>query len=160
MRRYLFIILLFFACSGAYAQSLSFEELLNLTNMTDAQSHDFLTTAKGFKESDAQTFNGRNYQEYKTVKGDADKPDKYETVLIGTEVKTTSGNVAHEIIYNTTDEQDLNNLLAQAKKSNLTLIFQGADQNSNIYRFDNSLFHASISIAFDKKSGNVDVQQK
>lgn len=160
MRRHLFIILLFFTCSGAYAQSLSFEELLNLTNMTEAQSHDFLTAAKGFKAADDQSFNGHNYQEYKIVKGNADKPDKYETVLIGAEVKTSSGSVSHEIIYNTTDDQDLNNLLAQAKKSTLTLIFQGADPNNNIYRFDNSLFHVNISIAFDKKSGNVDVQQK
>ena len=68
--------------------------------------------------------------------------------------------MTHEIIYNTAQETDLDNLLAQAKKSNLSLVFQGADMSSNIYRFDNSLFQANISLAFDKKSGNADVQQK
>jgi hypothetical protein len=160
MKLYLFAILLLFACNGVYAQSLSFEELLNLTSMTDAQSHELLTITRGFKAAAApETINGKTFVQYtKQTKGTP--ADKNESLLIGAGIKNVSGNLTHEIIYNTTQEADLNSLLAQAKKSNLTLVFQGADLNSNIYRFDKSLFRASISLAFDKKSGNADVQQK
>ncbi|MFI5160785.1 MAG: hypothetical protein ACHQHN_05880 [Sphingobacteriales bacterium] len=158
MKRYLLAALLFIACTGGYAQSLSFGDLLNLTSMPDAQSHDLLVSSKGFKQGTAQTLNGKTYVQYtKVTKG---TPDKNESVLIGTPIKSATGILTHEIIFNTTQSSDLDNLLAEAKKSNLTLVFQGADQTSNIYRFDNSLFRASISLAFDKKSGNVDVQQK
>ena len=158
MKRYLFVVLLFFACTGAYAQSLSFGDLLNLTSMTDAQSRDMLASVKGFKAVGNMTLNSKTYVQYtKVTKG---MPDKNESVLIGTPIKSTTGILTHEIIFNTTQSSDLDNLLAQAKKSNLSLIFQGSDVSSTIYRFDNSLFRANISIAFDKKSGNVDVQQK
>ena len=158
MKRYLFAIVLLFAGAGAYAQSVSFGDLLNLTSMTETQSHDFLATTKGFKTGSSQTLNGRSYAQYTRVtKG---TPDKTESVLIGAAVKSATGVITHEIIYNTAQEVDLDNLLAAAKKSNLSLIFQGSDVSSNIYRFDNSLFRANISLAFDKKSGNVDVQQK
>jgi hypothetical protein len=158
MKRYLIAVLLFFACTGAYAQSLSFGDLLNLTSMTDAQSHDLLASGKGFKAMGSQTVNGKTYSQYTRItKG---TPDKNESVLVGTAIKSATGIITHEIIFNTSQAPDLDNLLAEAKKSNLTPVFQGADLTSNIYRFDNSLFRASISLAFDKKSGNVDVQQK
>ncbi|MBS1526861.1 MAG: hypothetical protein JST19_14495 [Bacteroidetes bacterium] len=157
IKKICFAVTLVLACAFARAQSLSFADILNLTSMNDAQARDFLTVSKTFKSSGQQTVGGKSYEEYKIDKG---TPEKTETILIGAEVRTASGTLSHEIIYNTTQEQDLNNLLAEAKKSTLTLIFQGADASSNIYRFDNSLFRATISIAFDKKSGNVDVQQK
>lgn len=158
MKRYLFAIVLLFAGAGVYAQSVSFGDLLNLTSMTETQSHDLLATAKGFKTEGSQTLNGKTYTQYiKVTKG---TPDKTESVLIGTAVKSATGVITHEIIYNTAQDADLENLLAEAKKSNLSLIFQGSDISSNIYRFDNSLFRANLSLAFDKKSGNADVQQK
>jgi|SRR5579863_1274470 len=158
MKRYLFAIVLLVVCAGARAQSVSFGDLLNLTSMTETQSHDLLATSKGFKTEGSQTLNGKSYVQYtKIIKS---TPDKTESVLIGTAIKSATGVITHEIIYNTAQEADLDNLLAQAKKSNLSLIFQGSDVSSNIYRFDNSLFRANISLAFDKKSGNADVQQK
>jgi hypothetical protein len=158
MKRYLFAVALLFAGAGAYAQSVSFGDLLNLTSMTEAQSHDLLATAKGFKTEGSQTLNGKSYVQYTKISKGA--PDKTESLLIGTPVKSATGVITHEIIYNTAQAADLDNILAQAKKSNLSLIFQGSDVSSNIYRFDNSLFRANLSLAFDKKSGNVDVQQK
>ena len=158
MKRYLLAAFLFFVCTGAYAQSLSFGDLLNLTSMADAQSRDMLASSKGFKATGNITLNGKTYAQYtKVTKG---TPDKNESVLVGAAVKSATGVLSHEIIFNTSQSADLDNLLAEAKKSNLTPVFQGADLTSNIYRFDNSLFRASISLAFDKKSGNVDVQQK
>ncbi|MEO6851551.1 MAG: hypothetical protein ABI203_01575, partial [Mucilaginibacter sp.] len=67
---------------------------------------------------------------------------------------------SRQVNYFTLQEADINAMLAQAKKSTLSLVFQGSDLSSNIYRFDNSLFRASISLGFDKKSGSVQVQEK
>jgi len=158
MKRYLLAAFLFFACTGTYAQSLSFSDMLNLTSMADAQSRDLLASSKGFKAAGNQTLNGKTYVLY--TKLSKSTPDKNESVLVGAAIKNATGVLTHEIIFNTSQASDLDNLLAEAKKSNLTPVFQGADLTSNIYRFDNSLFRASISLAFDKKSGNVDVQQK
>jgi hypothetical protein len=105
----------------------------------------------------SQTLNGKTFRLYKSTNNTIDKT---ETVLVGEGIKTSSGNTSHEVIYNTSQEHDLRNLLAQAKQSNLNLIFQGTNISSDIYRFDNSFFTASVSLAFDKKSGNVDVWQK
>src|SRR5579872_4169281 len=110
MKRYLLITLLFFACTGAYAQSLSFGDLLNLTSMTDAQSRDILASAKGFKAAGNLTLNGKTYAQYtKLTKG---TPDKNESVLVGAAIKNATGVLTHEIIFNTSLATDLDNLLA------------------------------------------------
>lgn len=157
MKRPLLTILLLFACVCTQAQSLSFEDLQNLTNMNSTQARDFLTASKGFKAEGNQMLNGKSMEQYKIVHG---TPDKTETLLIGASVKSLAGTSSRPVTYLTLQESDIDNLLVQAKKSTLTLVFQGADLKSNIYRFDNSLFRASISLSFDKKSGSVDVQQK
>lgn len=157
MKIYPLIIILLLACSYGYAQSLSFENLLSLTSMTGAQAHDFLTVSKGFKSEGIQVINGRNLDEYKSMHA---TPDKTEAIWIGEFVKSISGSTSRPLTYTTTQESELNNLLAEAKKSTLTMIFQGSDLTKNIYRFDNSLFSVTISITFDKKLGSVEIQQK
>jgi hypothetical protein len=157
MKRYLLAVLLFFAVTGSYAQSLSFEDLLNLTNMTSAQVHDFLTISKGFKSAGTQIVDGKSIEQYKSNRG---TPDKVETIALGVTAKGAGGNSSRPVTYSTLQDSDINSLLTQAKKSTLTLVFQGSDLYKNIFRFDNSLFRASISLSFDKKSGSVEVQQK
>jgi hypothetical protein len=157
MKRYLFAISLFFICAAGQAQSLTFGDLLNLTSMTNDQAHDFLTLSKGFKSTGVQVVDGKNVDQYKITHG---TPENLEIVLLGVNSKGPGTNPLRTVTYTTTQEQDINNLLAEAKKSALTLVFQGSDVNKNIYRFDNSLFKASISLSFDKKSGSVEVQQQ
>jgi len=155
MRKFLLVVVICFAVKTAGAQSVSFTDLLNLTSMSNTQAHDFMIS-KGFKQEGTQTFNGKVFDQYKSGR----TPDKIEMMYIGQGSKTPNGNTKRDVSYTTIQNADLDNLLAQAKKSTLTLIFQGADVNKNIYRFDNSLFRATISVAFDKKSGGVDVSQK
>lgn len=155
MRKLLLVALLCFAVKMAGAQSVSFTDLLNLTSMSNTQAHDFIIS-KGFKQEGTQTFGGKVFDQYKSSR----TPDKIEMMYIGQASKTPNGNNRRDVSYTTILNADMDNLLAQAKKSTLTLIFQGADVNKNIYRFDNSLFRAAISVAFDKKSGGVDVSQK
>jgi len=157
MKRYLFVLLLIFSCAGSYAQSVSFEDLLNLTSMPDVQAHDFLLVSKAFKSAGTQVFSGVSMEQYKSNRGTIDKT---ETVNLGMLAKGQSGNLSRQVSYYTLQEMDINAMLAQAKKSPLSLVFQGSDLNKNIYRFDNSLFRATISLSFDKKSGSVEVQQK
>lgn len=157
MKKFLFAVLLVLTCAASRAQSLTFEDLLNLTSMNGTQVHDFLTVAKGFKSSGPQMINGKSTELYKSTRT---TPDKEESILVGAAVKGSKGNLSRPVTYALIQEMDINNLLAQAKKSTLTLVFQGSDLSKNIFRFDNSLFRASISISFDKKSGTVEVQQK
>ena len=157
MRRYLFAVLLLFACSGGYAQSLSFEELQNLTNMTDDQAHNYLLVSKGFRSKGKQQINGRNFELFQSNRID---PDKRETVSLRASSQGTSGNVSRQVIYFTLREQDINAMLVQAKASKMALVFKGADQYKRIYRFDNSLFMAIISTAFDHLSGSVVLEEK
>lgn len=157
MKRYLIPLILLFSCAGSYAQSISFGELLNLTNMTDLQAHNLLIVSKGFKSAGVQTYNGLSMEQFKMVKT---MPETEEIVYLGILAKGQGGVLSRQVNYFTLQEADINAMLAQAKKSTLSLVFQGSDLSSNIYRFDNSLFRASISLGFDKKSGSVQVQEK
>lgn len=129
--------------------------MLSMTGMANTQVHDFLVS-KGFKQEGTQTFNGLVYDQYKSGR----TADKAEMIYIGPGSKTPSGNTQRPVSYSSLVGSDFDNLLGEAKKSTLTLIFQGADNIRNIFRFDNSLFVATISVAFDKKSGAIDVSQK
>lgn len=155
MKKLLLVVITCFAVNMANGQSVSFTDMLNLTSMSNTQAHDFMIS-KGFKQEGTQTFGGKVFDQYKN----GHTPDKTEMMYIGQGSKTPNGNTQRSISYTTVVNSDLDNLLAQAKKSTLTLIFQGADVNKNIFRFDNSLFRATISFAFDKRSGGVDVSQK
>jgi len=155
MRRILPLFLLIAAFKFGHAQSVAFGEILNMTSMNNAQVHDFLIM-KGFKQEGTQTFNGTVFDQYQSNR----PADKAEMMYVGPGSKTPNGNTQRPVSYTTLLGADLDNMLAQAKKSTLTLIFQGADVNKNIFRFDNSLFRATISVGFDKKSGAVDVAQK
>jgi hypothetical protein len=155
MKKLLLVAILFLTVQLSDAQSVSFTDLLNLTSMSNTQAHDFMIS-KGFKQDGTQTFSGKVFDQYKTGR----TPDKIEMMYVGQGSNTPNGNTKRDVSYTTIQNADLDNLLAQAKKSTLTLIFQGADVSKNIFRFDNSLFRATISVAFDKKSGAVDVSQK
>ncbi|MDB5144820.1 MAG: hypothetical protein JWQ66_3533 [Mucilaginibacter sp.] len=157
MRRYLLItFLLLFACTGGYAQSLSFEELKDLTNLNNDQAHNYLIVSKGFKKKGKHIYDGRDFEIFKSNRTD---PAKAETVSLRSS-EVTSGEVSRQVIYYTLRLQDINALLAQAKKSDMDMVFKGSDKYNNIYRFDNSLFMAIISISLDKRSGTIRVEEK
>jgi hypothetical protein len=157
MKRYLLSLSLFFACTASYAQSLSFGELQNMTNMTIDQVHNFLLISKGFKSLGKQVTNGQGYELFKSNRTDRQKT---ETVALGTSYPGISGNVSRKVIYSSMRFQDINSILLQAKRSTMSMVFEGSDRYKNIYRFDNSLFMSIISLGFDQKSGTVQVQEK
>src|SRR5713226_4849702 len=116
MRRYLLItFLLLFICAGSYAQSLSFEELKDLTNLNNDQAHNYLIVSKGFKKKGKHVYDGRDFEIFKSNRTD---PAKVETVSLRSS-EVTSGEVSRQVVYYTLRLQDINALLAQAKKSDM-----------------------------------------
>ena len=157
MRKFLFVLLMCLASMVTYAQSLSFEELANLTNMSEEHAHDYLLVSKGFKAAGTQLFNGRGFDRFISNRVD---PVKTEVILLGPTFRTASGNISRKVYYSTLRQADIDAMLAQAKKSTMTLVFEGSDHDKNIYRFDNSLFMAILSIGFDKRYGSVQLEEK
>ena len=70
------------------------------------------------------------------------------------------GNNARQVIYHTLRMQDLNSILTQAKRSTMTMVFEGSDAYQNIFRFDNSLFMTVINVSRDKRSDTVQLDAK
>lgn len=157
IKRYFFAIVLLFAAIVSHAQSLSLEELQSLTAMTSDQVHNYLIISKGFKPIGKTVLNGRNYEEFRSNRI---SPAITETIALGQTTALMSGSNARQVIYHTLRMQDLNSLLTQAKRSTMTMIFQGSDAYQNIFRFDNSLFMAVINVSLDKKSGSVQLDEK
>ena len=157
IKKYLFVGVLLFVGMTCCAQSLSLDELQGLTAMTTDQVHNFLIINKGFKSIGNITLNGKSYQRYKSNRVD---PLTAETLSLGQSNQIMSGNTTRQVIYHTLRFQDLNSLYTQAKRSTMTLIFEGRDAYQNIYRFDNSLFTTVINVDLNKRSGTVQLDEK
>ena len=157
IKRYLFAGILLFIGMACRAQSLSLDELQGLTAMTTDQVHNFLIINKGFRPLGKIMINGRNYEHFKSNRVE---PSIAETLSLGESNHLMSGNTTRQVIYRTLRFQDLNSLYTQAKRSTMTLIFEGRDAYQNIYRFDNSLFSAVINVSLDKRSGTVQLDEK
>src|SRR6185312_5889249 len=157
IKRYLFIGVLLFVGVACRAQSLSLEELQGLTAMTTDQVHNFLIINKGFKPLGKIVINGKSFEHFKSNRIDQSTA---ETLSLGESNQLMSGNTTRQVIYHTQRLQDLNSLYTQAKRSTMTLIFEGRDAYQNIYRFDNSLFTTVINVSIDKRSGTVQLDEK
>lgn len=157
IKKYLFVVVLLFAGMVCRAQSLSLEELQSLTAMNSDQMHNYLVITKRFKPLGKVVLNGKNYEQFRSNRIN---PAIAETVSLGQTNQLMSGNTTRQVIYRTQRMQDLNSFLAEAKRSTMTLIFQGSDAYQHIFRFDNSLFMAVINVGLDKKSGTVQLDEK
>ena len=157
IKRYLFVVVLLFGSTISRAQSLSLEELQSLTAMTSDQVHNYLIITKRFKPIGKIVLNGKSYEQFRSNRI---SPAIAETVSLGQTNQLMSGNTTRQVIYQTRRFQDLNSLYTQAKRSTMTLIFEGRDAYQNIYRFDNSLFTTVINVGLDKRSGTVQLDEK
>lgn len=157
IKRYLFVVVLLFGGTISRAQSLSLEELQSLTAMTSDQVHNYLIITKRFKPIGKIVLNGKSYEQFRSNRI---SPAIAETVSLGQTNQLMSGNTTRQVIYHTLRMQDINSFIAQAKRSTMTLVFQGRDAYQHIFRFDNSLFMAIINVGLDKKSGTVLLDEK
>ena len=157
IKRYLFAITLLFTGIVCQSQSLSLNELQSLTAMTPDQVHNYLIVSKGFTPIGKTILNGRNYEQFRSNRIN---PTITETISLGRTTAMIGGNNARQVIYHTLRMQDLNSILTQAKRSTMTMVFEGSDAYQNIFRFDNSLFMTVINVSRDKRSGTVQLDAK
>ncbi len=156
MKKYLFLALLSFSCVNVFGQSITFNDLTNLTNLTNADAHNYLVLAKGFKKDYTQDVDGNTVEHLH-------KPGlehTEESVAVGVALKLSSGATLRTVTYKTSTTKHVFNLITQAKSQGLPMRFQGADSVNNIYQFDNDFFHIVMFISRDNTSGYVEVKQK
>ncbi|WDF75391.1 hypothetical protein PQ469_15985 [Mucilaginibacter sp. KACC 22773] len=156
MKKFLFVALLCFCGANLFGQSITVNDLINLTNLTNADAHKYLVLAKGFKKAYTQDVDGNTIEHLSKI--DAQK--KQESVDIGVALKLSSGAILRTVTYKTARTEQIFHLISQAKKQGLPMKFQGADTINNIYQFDNDFFHIVMYINRDNTSGYVEVKQK
>jgi hypothetical protein len=156
MKQYLLAIFLFCLCTGTYAQSISFFDLTNLTNLTDGQAHTYLTLGNVFKHQYLEEKDGKKIEHFRTRSNKV----KEQSVTIGENTKLSNGTVLRTVVYDTRDPQHIVNLIAQARRAKLILKFQGQDNDNNIYKFDNEFYFITMLISTTENKGRVVVTQK
>ncbi|WP_183557308.1 hypothetical protein [Mucilaginibacter sp. SP1R1] len=156
MKKYLLITLLAFYCGNLFGQSVTLNDLTNISNLPNDEAHNYLVVGKGFRKNYVQDVNS-NTLEY-LHKVSADK--KEETVIIGEGVKLSNGTILRTVTYKSQTTQHLFNLITQAKNAGLKMNIQGADAMNNIYLFDNNFFHITIFVNRNNNFGSIEIKQK
>ncbi|MBK0377743.1 hypothetical protein [Mucilaginibacter segetis] len=156
MKRYLLLLLFFSVGVSTYAQSISFFELTNLTNLSQGEAHTYLTLGKVFKQQYIQEVDGQKIEHFRTV----DPKQKEQTVVIGESNKLSNGTVLRTVVYTTRDPQHVVNMISDAKRNNLKMSFQGQDADNNIYMFENDFYHVAMYISTTENKGSVEIKQK
>jgi len=156
MNKIILILLTFCIGVTAQAQSISFFDLTNLTNLTDGQAHNYLTLSGVFKHQYLEEKDGKKIEHFRSVS----PAIKEQTVTIGENTKLTNGSVLRSVFYTTRDPQHVVNMISQAKRGKLIMKFQGADANNNIYIFDNEFYRVNMYISTSESKASVEVKQK
>lgn len=156
MKKYLFILLLFCLRQSAGAQSISFYDLTNLSNLSDGEAHTYLTLGKVFKHQYIEDVDGKKLEHFRTVS----QQTKEQTITIGVNTVLSNGSVLHTVTYTTRDPKHIVNLIKQAERGKLTMKFQGVDAYNNIYVFDNDFYRVAMYISTTENKGMVKIDQK
>lgn len=156
MKRALLIALLLFCSVAVFAQSITINDLANISNLSNAEAHNYLTLGKKFKRQYIQDVDGNSIEHLNKVGPD----NKEETIVIGVGSKLSSGTILRTVTYATSTSQHIINLIGQAKHMGLIMKLHGSDAKNDIYLFDNDFFHIVIFLNHDNISGSVEVHQK
>ncbi|MDR6944919.1 hypothetical protein [Mucilaginibacter pocheonensis] len=156
MKKYLLIVLLACCCINVFGQSITLNDLINISNLPNSEAHNYLVLNKGFKNEYLQEVNGNTMEHLHKVAANK----KQETVIIGEYTKLGNGSLLRTVVYNSQTTQHLFNLITQAKSAGLKMNIQGADAMNNIYLFDNNFYHISIFINRNNAFGSIVLKQK
>jgi hypothetical protein len=156
MRKYFFILMLICFGSNAWAQSISFFDLTNLSNLSNGEAHTYLVLGKVFKQQYLQEIRGKKIERFRSIVPNV----KEQTVTIGDNIPLSDGKFLRRVSYTTQDPQHIVNLIAQAKRSRMVMKFQGTDASNNIYVFDNDFYHITMLISTTERKGSVEIKQK
>lgn len=156
MKKYLLIALMTCCCVNVFSQSITLNDLINVSNLPNGEAHNYLVLNKGFKNEYLQDVNGNTMEHLHKVAGNKQQ----ETVIIGECTRLSNGSVLRTVVYKSQTTQHLFNLITQAKNAGLKMSMQGADAVNNIYLFDNDLYHIVIFVNRNNTFGSVEVKQK
>jgi hypothetical protein len=156
MKKILLILLVFCLRITANAQSITFYDLTNLTNLTDGQAHTYLTLGRVFKHQYIEEKDGLKIEHFRTLNPNISE----QTITIGVSKTLSNGTTLRTIAYTTRNPQHILNLIAQAKSGRLVMKFQGSDADNNIYVFDNDFYHVKMYISTTENKGSVVIDQK
>ncbi|OOQ60198.1 hypothetical protein [Mucilaginibacter pedocola] len=156
MKKYLFIVALFCLGASANAQSITFYDLTNLTNLSEGQARTYLVLGRVFKHQYIEEKNGMQIEHFRTISPSVAE----QTVTIGESKTLGNGAVLRSVTYTTRSPKHMLNLIAQTRGSHLILKFQGADADNNIYVFDNDFYHVKMYISTTENKGSVVIEQK
>jgi hypothetical protein len=150
------MIILFCFGSNSYAQSVSFFDLTNLSNLSNGEAHTYLILGKAFKQQYLQEIKGNKIERFHSIVPNS----KEQTVTIGDNIPLPDGKFLRKVSYTTRDSLHILNLIAQAKKARMVMKLQASDANNNIYVFDNEFYHVTMLISTTENKGSVEVKQK
>ena len=156
MKRYCLILLVLCCFSNARAQSISFFDLTNLTNLSDGQAHTYLTLGNVFKHQYLEEVDGKKIEHFRSRSNKV----KEQSITIGENTKLSNGTILRTVTYDTRDPQHIVNLIAQARRAKMIMKFQGQDAYNNIYKFDNEFYLITMTISTTENKGAVVVTQK
>ena len=157
MKKYLlFLPCLLLSALSMQGQSVKFNDLVYYTGLDNGQVFNTIIQGNAFKQEFTITQNGQDIETFKNV---GTKPNT-EKIVVGKYVKLYDGTLLRTVTYNSTIPQNIINMIGQARRYGLTLKFRGADDDNNIYLFDNDFYHVSIYLRRDQKSGLVEIKQK
>ncbi|WP_428329993.1 hypothetical protein [Mucilaginibacter sp.] len=157
MNKYLLFLPLLLLCSlTMYGQSVKFNDLVYFTSLSNREVYDNLKQGNMFRQDYMETVNGQELEYFKNIGA---KPNT-EKITVGAYTKLYDGTVLRTVNYNSTDVQNIINMISQAKRYGLDLKFRGADDANNIYLFDNNFYHVSIYLRRDQTAGLVEIKQK
>ena len=156
MKRYCLILLVLCCFSNARAQSISFFDLTNLTNLSDGQAHTYLTLGNVFKHQYLEEVDGKKIEHFRSRSNKV----KEQSITIGENTKLSNGTILRTVTYDTRDPQHIVNLIAQARRAKMIMKFQGQDAYNNIYKFDNEFYLITMTISTTENKGSVVVTQK
>jgi hypothetical protein len=156
MKRNFLVLLMVCICTGLKAQSISFFDLTNLTNLTDGQAHTYLILGNVFKPEYIEEKDGKKIEHFRSKEPNV----KEQTITIGQNTTFSNGTILRTVTYDTRDPQHIVNLIAQARRAKLIMKFQGQDANNNIYKFDNEFYNITMLISTTQNRGSVTVVQK
>jgi hypothetical protein len=157
MKKYLFILPFVLFCSlTTYGQSIKFNDLVFLTNLTNDAVYNNLIQGNSFRQDYSEDVNGQPTEYFKSIGA---KPNS-ERITVGRYTKLYNGTVLRTVVYTSTDVQNIISMIGQAKRYGLDLKFRGVDNSNNIYIYDNSFYQVSIYLRRDQTSGLVEIKQK
>ena len=157
MKKYLFLLpVMLLASLSMYGQSTKFSDLVYFTSLKNQDVHNTLLQGSSFRQDYAIDVNGQQIEYFKNI---TQKPNT-EKIVVGNYTKLYNGTILRTIDYTSSDPQHIINMISQAKRYGLNMVFHGADESNNIYLFDNSFYQVSIYLRRDQTSGMVEIKQK